>query len=116
MLATNDSKTVDAAISAGLLPVIYKNLFRLASEAIKETLWGLSNITASEQNHIKIILENEEMINKVICLINSERMQIKAEALWVMTNLIITCSDELLKEFTAKYIGVFLEPLSNSIN
>jgi hypothetical protein len=50
---------VDRAILDGVGPAFYKNLFRPQHDIVKEALWGLSNITGSEDNHIKFVLGDE---------------------------------------------------------
>ena len=62
LLVTTDSKVIDRAILEGIGPALYKNLFRASNDIQKEALWGLSNLTASEDNHIKYVLGDEDLV------------------------------------------------------
>lgn len=57
---------------------------------MKECMWGLSNITAGSEGQIAAFLNEEELVNKVYMLANSTNIQIRREALFIFTNLILT--------------------------
>ena len=59
-------------------------------QLMKECMWGLSNITAGSENQIAAFLAEEELVNKVYMLANSTNIQIRREALFIFTNLILT--------------------------
>ena len=39
-----------------------------------------------------------------------------SESCWVIANALTTCSDETLRQFTARYFSTLVEPLANVIN
>jgi hypothetical protein len=63
---------IDRALLEGVMPALYKNLFRASSEVVKEALWGLSNLCcSSNKSHISYVLENEDLVLRVIELMQS---------------------------------------------
>lgn len=77
----------------GVLPALYQNLFRARTEVIKETLWGLSNLCCcTNKSHINYILENEDLIMRVIELMQSSSYTLVIEATWVMSNALTECT------------------------
>ena len=64
------------------------------TENKKNALFSLSNITgSSNKEHIRMFMEEEELVGRVIMLSNNDHRQLKGEATWVLTNA-ITCSTE----------------------
>lgn len=57
---------------------------------MKECIWALSNITAGTENQIAAFLNDQELVNKVFLLANSTNVQIRREALYIFTNLLLT--------------------------
>ena len=67
ILISDDASIIDRALLEGVVPALYKNLYRASSEVMKEALWGLSNLCCSRnKSHISYVLENEELVLRVI--------------------------------------------------
>lgn len=67
ILISDDASIIDRALLEGVVPALYKNLYRASSEVIKEALWGLANLCCSmNKSHISYVLENEELVLRVI--------------------------------------------------
>ena len=116
ILATEDASVIDKALLEGVVQSFYTNLFRQELEVIKEALWGLSNLCCSADNHISYVLENEDLVLRLIGLMSHPAYKIVCESTWVITNALTSCSPETLFKFTVKYFGTLVEPLANSIN
>jgi len=86
ILATTDITVTEKAILEGVVQVFYKNLFRQELEVIKEALWGLSNLCCSTDNHICFVLDNEDLVLRLITLMSHPAYKIVCEATWVLTN------------------------------
>ena len=79
-------------------------------------LWGLSNLLGGEVNHISHVFKNEDLVLRVIQLINSDVYMIQAEALWAVMNGVTKSSNETLLSFAQQFFDVLVEPLANSLN
>lgn len=84
---TNTMEVIDYILFNNALDVIQNILQSPNSNLIKECCWVLSNIAASQSEHVKVIVEHsifERLIQ--ICLLKN--IDNRKEALWVLTNAI----------------------------
>ena len=51
-------------------------------------MWALSNITAASERHVKILLENEVFVQICEIALNTQVLDNRKEALWVICNAI----------------------------
>ena len=80
---------IDKAILAGILPKFLHLLYTGGNCTIlHKILWGLSNITGGYKNHINAFVQEEELVQRVIILIENQSLVIKSEALYVIINAI----------------------------
>ena len=70
----------------------------------KEVLWSLSNITAGTEKHISCFLSSETILEKVFYYASkSEHLDLRREAIMVLTNLITTIERPDVLLFLASY-------------
>ena len=68
------------------------------SLVIKESLWTLSNITASKIPHIKLFLSRDTLVERVMTLAKSQNIDTRSEAIWVLANAVNCGSSNEAKE------------------
>jgi len=60
---------------------------------MKEILWALSNISAGNDNHIKSIIVQEGLIDKIKKLMQVDNWTLRRESTFVICNAITTVED-----------------------
>jgi len=60
---------------------------------LQEVMWTLSNIAAGGDDHIRAILQCEDLLQKVLILLCSNSPMVQREASYVITNIITTTED-----------------------
>ena len=75
----------------------------MSHKHIKVCLYCLSNITAGTQDNILLFANTVGLLNRVIFFIDSNDIDIKREAFYVICNLIYICENESIIDHVAKY-------------
>ena len=66
--STDDPRLIDIALSRDVLTNFEELLCSTSTKAVRETLWGLSNITASIESHIHAFIQAETLFERVLTL------------------------------------------------
>lgn len=91
ILTSDTQENIDLFIFHQGLPTFNKMMVvDQQLQLMKECMWGISNITAGSEGQIAAFLNEDELVNKVYMLANSANIQIRREALFIFTNLILT--------------------------
>ncbi len=86
--ASDEPRYIDLGLANDVLFSFDQLLGSPSTEIVKETLWGLSNITASNETHAAAFLAEEYLYRKVINMMSHSHSQLRAESLWIISNLI----------------------------
>jgi len=63
------------------------------NETIKDIVWCLSNIVAGSENHRVMFMNEETILQKVIDLLNYKVWIVQREAIFVITNLVVSAEN-----------------------
>ena len=74
--AEEDTRLLDIAIEKGVFNHMYDLLSASSTDLVKETLWGISNITASSRAHISAFLEEDMLLQKVMFMMSHSNRQL----------------------------------------
>jgi len=90
-------------VACGVLPKLYAVLRRFHAESVnhgklKEVLWALSNITASEERQAIVAVVEHRSFAVLMAILRDSRTQIAAEALWTVSNA-TSCGDTQIIHF-----------------
>ena len=81
-------------------------------QIVKECLWAFSNITAGSEDHIRMFLSCETLVEKILQMMNSLSNEIKREAILTFTNLIATTQNtQVLIHVSNLHEGQFIQYL-----
>lgn len=88
-----------------------------STDLIRETLWGISNITASTLSHIAAFLGEEMLLNRVLVLMTHSNCGLKTEAIYVICNLINSpwIEPDWLRELYDKKGFAIVQPLCKAL-
>lgn len=89
-----DPQNIDVFLFHGGLSALNDLLSRdLPTKNLKELLWCLSNITAGTEEQISAVLNEQECMERVFKIMDSEIKEVAREAIYVVTNLVTTTSN-----------------------
>lgn len=91
LLYSEDEHVIDFALEADIFERLMDNMHACSPKSLKECLWTISNITASQSStkYQRAFLQSS-IASKVLSLANSASPDIAAEALWSICNT-VTC-------------------------
>jgi len=100
---TGHDKFTANCVECGVLPKLYAVLCRFQKENVnhaklKEVLWALSNITASEEPQTITAVVQHSSFAVLMAILRDSRTQIAAEALWTVSNA-TSCNDANIIRF-----------------
>ena len=105
ILGAEDEQAIDFALEADIFERLMDNMHACSPKALKECLWTISNITASQSStkYQRAFLQSS-IASQVISLASSASADVAAEALWSLCNT-VTCggSDERRDLFSLEH-------------
>ena len=85
----DSSEIIDQAITEGVFDKFLQLLYRSGkTDELSKYLWGLSNISGGTTEHVAAFIQEEELIQRILILIQNKSVAVKCEALFVITNAI----------------------------
>ncbi len=91
-MSAENNKIAENFLFHGVLDKFDSLLMNTNVKIIKETLWSLSNLAAGNSENISRLFANDRIVSKLAVLINNNyNIDIKKEALWVVTNALNCC-------------------------
>lgn len=115
--SANDASTlIDIALAKDVLTNYQILLCSSNVQVVKETLWGISNITASSQSHVNEFFAAQTLTERVLTFTSHQLMQLRGESLWVICNAITTAHENQLLIVFQKYGTLLLEPLCEALS
>lgn len=115
--SSESTRLINTGLERGVLQN-YQNLLLSTSTAlIKESLWGISNITAGTLSHIAAFLNEEMLLNRVLVLMTHSNQSVKTEAIYVVCNFINSPSIESdwLRQLFEKRGFQIVQPLCKAL-
>jgi len=85
-------------------------------QKMKELLWSCSNITAGTEQEIITFINHKDILDKILLLMNSSNIQVRREAVYVITNILTTMQNQTSNYNLANYdnrkiLGLFVQGL-----
>ena len=114
--AEGSEHIIDMALDKDVLTSLQIFLCSQDAQVIKETLWGISNITAGEKRHVDAFFAADILVERVISFLSSRLSGVKEEALWVINNAITSVDQEKLLQVFQKYTNKLVEPLFEALS
>ena len=118
---TGPDRFTAQCVDSGVLSKLFVLLCRFHAENVnhaklKEVLWALSNIAASDQlAHIKAVVDHRSF-DVVVSILKDSRTVIAAEALWTVSNATSSCNTALIHGLLSKGIIEALCAFWNKLN
>ena len=85
----DSSDIIDHAIAEGVFTKFLQLLYRSGdTDDLRKYLWGLSNISGGTAEHVAAFIQEEELVQRILILIQHSNIAVKCEALFVITNAI----------------------------
>ena len=119
MLAENNNKIAENFLFHGVLDKFDSLLMNTNVNIIKETLWSLSNLAAGNSENISRLFANDRIISRLAALINNNpnnNVDIKKEALWVITNALTCCDSHTYWEILDSSKDFIIDGLINALH
>lgn len=113
--SSSDPKHIDIGLANDVLYCFNELLMSPSTMIIRESLWGLSNITAGTEQQAAAFLAEEDLYRKVINFMSHSHSQLRGEALWTISNLVTTVDSSLLKQLFEKENTQLVKPLCEAL-
>jgi len=87
ILSSSDPQVIERCLWANVLDKLTNLLYQTNTNVIKESLWGLSNITAGPVSHVERFVESDAF-DRVASLSKNSNIDLRKESLYVLCNAI----------------------------
>ncbi|KAJ3434590.1 importin alpha [Anaeramoeba flamelloides] len=109
-LVSGDHSTTEKIISVGILEALKKLIHHSHAEIKKNVCWILSNITAGTPPQIEKVIQNGYIPPVIQLLAQDQRMDIRNEACWIISNAIYCGTAEQISKMVS--LGALKEILN----
>ena len=95
MILSTSNELIDVFVKSQGIQALEGNLFfQNDKNTILQTLWALSNIGAGTDAHIQSLISNNQVICKLMSMMESFYLSISRESTIVITNMIVSAIDK----------------------
>lgn len=95
MILSTSNELIDVFVKSQGIQALEGNLFfQNDKNTILQTLWALSNIGAGTDTHIQSLISNNQVICKLMSMMESFYLSISRESTIVITNMIVSAIDK----------------------
>jgi hypothetical protein len=95
MILSTSNELIDVFVKSQGIQALEGNLFfQNDKNTIQQTLWALSNIGAGTDTHIQSLISNNQVICKLMSMMESFYHSISRESTIVITNMIVSAIDK----------------------
>ena len=95
MILSTSNELIDVFVKSQGIQALEGNLFfQNDKNTILQTLWALSNIGAGTDTHIQSLISNNQVICKLLSMMESFYLSISRESTIVITNMIVSAIDK----------------------
>lgn len=95
MILSTSNELIDVFLKSQGIQALEGNLFfQNDKNTILQTLWALSNIGAGTDTHIQSLISNNQVICKLMSMMESFYLSISRESTIVITNMIVSAIDK----------------------
>jgi hypothetical protein len=123
MILSTSNELIDVFVKSQGIQALEGNLFfQNDKNTIQQTLWALSNIGAGTDTHIQSLISNNQVICKLMSMMESFYHSISRESTIVITNMIVSAIDKEIiynllvqNEFKMFKILVYLLKINDNV-
>ena len=95
MILSTSNELIDVFVKSQGIQALEGNLYlQNDKNTILQTLWALSNIGAGTDAHIQSLISNNQVICKLMSMMESFYLSISRESTIVITNMIVSAIDK----------------------
>lgn len=102
LLTGNEAQT-NVLISIGVIDALEAHLKSGLTIVKREICWSLSNIAGTTKNQVAYLLTRRELINTLVRMLSSEKVEIRTEIMWTIKNICINGEKALVLSFLREY-------------
>jgi hypothetical protein len=84
---------ISSLFEHNILGAIYRLLFSSDRILRRDACWALSNITAGLERHKMAVIRYEQLIEKLLLMLECEGLSIRKETIFVFANMCYNCGD-----------------------
>jgi hypothetical protein len=123
MILSTSNELIEVFVKSQGIQALEGNLFfQNDKNTIQQTLWALSNIGAGTDTHIQSLISNNQVICKLMSMMESFYHSISRESTIVITNMIVSAIDKEIiynllvqNEFKMFKILVYLLKINDNV-
>lgn len=115
LTVTTERDIINYMLELDILTYFTQPLNSVSEELIKQTLFGISNISVDSQAAAGAILTHESLIYRMLTMMMHQLESIKKEATYAVFNTLATASEEVLRSFHLHYTREYIRPMVYSM-